>query len=296
MLRGKRKHYRLSVECPCTFTIIRGKEPEEMSPALTGLLQDISPEGLQFMADVLRHERLSIFNEFEKADDPLYKPNLLLLQFSLPAEDEVLSVLGKPQWWTQADLGEPFDYHIGMRFMGTKEAAVLRLGAYIEKHGNSRDLESYARKQKEENHRKALAEKTAAVPVSKYGVAGLPMRFRIVSGKDGKESRSVRALTRNLSVAGLCAGVETTQVDDLHMAFDQDPLMRNKILLEISIPGQTQPVSAIGEVRWVELSTSGDRYKYDAGIKFLRISDQDKYKIAQYIKDKPEARIMEKPA
>ena len=296
MLPGKRKYYRLSVASPCTFSIIRGKNPEEMSPPLSGILKDISLEGLQFMTDTLRHERLSIFNEFEKADDPLYKSNLLLVHFFLPNEDEPLAVRGKPQWWAQADLGEPFDYHIGIRFIRAKEADVLRLRNYIEKHGNSTDLEIYAQKRRQENQRKVLAEQTATVSVLKYGVAGLPMRFKIVSGQDGKESRFMKALTRNLSVAGLCAGVEAIHVDNLHMAFDRDPVKRNTILLEISIPGQIEPVTAAAEVRWFELSTSGDRYKYDVGIKFLRISDRDKYKIAQYIKDKPEARMKEEPA
>lgn len=296
MFPGKRKYYRLSIEVPCAFKIIKGKNPEEVSPPLKGVVKDVSLEGLQFVTDTLHHANLFIFNEFEKGQDPDFKPNFLLIKFFFPGEEEPFILYGMPRWWSEADLSESFDYQIGVRYMRARKEDLLRLKNSIDRHGDKEKLSIYAQKKQEDDEKKALADKIAQVPASKYGVAVLPMRYKIISGKDGKESRYRGGMTRNLSLSGLCAGVETMTIDNFHMAFDQDPLKRNTILLEITIPGQTQPVTTLGEARWFELSNSQDRYKYDVGIKFLKISERDKYKIAQYISHKPEARTGVKPA
>ena len=77
------------------------------------------------------------------------------------------------------------------------------------------------------------------------------------------------------------------EADGIHMVFNDTPLNRNTIQLEISIPTQ-QPFSVIGEVRWFERGSGGGKYNYNVGIKFLKISEKDIKTIVEFIQDKPE--------
>ena len=78
------------------------------------------------------------------------------------------------------------------------------------------------------------------------------MRFRIISAKDGKRSSLCRTTTHQVSLAGVNAEVTTMTVDNVDMVFDDTPMNRNKLEIEISIPGEVNPVTATGEVHWTE--------------------------------------------
>ncbi len=67
---GKRQHYRLPIQSPVAFKIIRGKNPDERTPPLNGMIKDISLGGLQFGTNTLNHGDLYIFNEFERTQRP----------------------------------------------------------------------------------------------------------------------------------------------------------------------------------------------------------------------------------
>ena len=287
MLPKKRTYYRLAVESPLVFKIIRGKNPEEMSPPLKGMVKDISVGGLQFGTNVVNHEKLFIFNEFEMRRDEEFKSNFLLLKFSLPGEEKPCIVYCQPQWYGQGDLVDPFEYNIGAKyFQGTKEDLV-RLRNYIQEHGDKNDLQTYVQKRKERERKEQLPGKIDGFLQQKYALASIPLRYKIISGQDGRQTRSQEAETRNISVSGLCARVEAMDIDDLHMVFDETPVKRNTIVLEIFIPGEEKPLPAIGEVRWFERAIAETRYHYNVGIRYLKIAEKDKHVIAKYIDDKP---------
>ena len=285
MVPGNRKHYRLSIKSPLAFKIIKGKNPEEKSPPFKGMLKDISLGGLQFGTNILNYKGLYVFNEFEMKQDLNFKPNLLLIKFTLPGEKDPFIVYCHPRWYSQGDLVDPFEYYIGARYIRITKADLLRISNYIRRHGDIEDLRKYYQKRKGEETKGKVQE----VEPQKYAVAVVPLRYRIISGQSRKQSRPKEAKTRNLSITGLCAMVETMDIDNLNMVFDDTPLKRNSILLEIFIPGQEKPLTAIGEVRWFERSKSSEsKYNYHVGIKFLKITEKDKSIIAEYIKDKPE--------
>ena len=280
---GKRQHYRLPIQGPVAFKIIRGKNPDERTPPLNGVIKNISLGGLQFGTNTLNHGELYIFNEFERIRDQAFKPNILLVRFSLPGEEEPFIIYCQPRWSDRGDLMDTYEFYIGVKFIKAKPEDLTRLQNYIRKHGNEEELKNFYQQKKEEDRRK----KTEEILIQKYVLAALPIRYQIISSKEGKKSRPINAVTRNLSAYGLCAQVEDMDTDDVHMVFNDTPLNRNTIQLEISIPKQ-QPFSVIGEVRWFERVSGEEKYKYNVGIKFLKISEKDIRTIVEFIRDKPE--------
>jgi c-di-GMP-binding flagellar brake protein YcgR len=284
---GKRKHYRLSLSTPAMFKIVSGKDPQEQSPALKGELKDISLGGIQFGTSVLRHEKLYIFNEFERKQGAGFKPNEILVKFSLPGEEKSFVLQCLPRWYAEGFLTDPHQYYIGAQYTRAKTGDGSRLRHFILTHGDREEVQKYAQKRKREESKSEFQSKVGP-QANKYARVTLPIRYRIVSEHTQKQSRTLSALAKNLSLNGLCAQVEAIEADDLHMVFDESPLKRNLIQLDLTVPGHKQPVTILGEVRWFERTASEDRYQYNVGIKFLKIAENDRLTIADYIKDKPE--------
>ena len=280
---GKRQHFRLPVQSPVAFKIIRGKNLDERTPPLSGMIKDISLGGLQFGTNTLNHEELYIFNEFERTKDRAFKPNLLLIKFSLPGEEKPFIIYCQPRWNDRGDLVDAYDFYIGVKFIKVKQEDLARLRDYIQTHSNEEELKNFYQQKKEEDRRK----KTEEILIQKYVLAAIPISYQIISSKEGKKSRPLNAVTRNLSAFGLCAQVEDMDVDGIHMVFNDTPLNRNSLQVEIVIPNQ-KPFSVIGEVRWFERISGEGKYNYNVGIKFLKISEKDVKTIVEFIKDKPE--------
>src|SRR4030042_187777 len=279
----KRQHYRLPVQSPVAFKIIRGRNSDERTPPLNGMIKDISLGGLQFGTNTLNHGDLYIFNEFERTRDRAFKPNLLLVRFSLPGEEKPFIIYCQPRWSDRGDLVDAYEFYIGVKFIKAKPEDLVRLRDYIKKHSHEEKQKNFYQQKKQETRRK----QTEEILIQKYVLAALPVRYQIISSKEGKRSRAINAVTRNLSAFGLCAQVEDMDADDIHMVFNDTPLNRNTIQIEISIPKQ-QPFSVIGEVRWFERISGQGKYNYNVGIKFLKISEKDIKTIVEFIKDKPE--------
>lgn len=287
MSTGKRKYYRLSLSTPAVFKIVSGKDPHEQSSPLKGEIKDISLGGIQFGTSVLREEKLCIFNEFERSHGAAFKPNEILIKFSLPGEKTPFVLQCRPRWYAEGFLTDPYQYYIGAQHTRAKTGDVSRLRHFILTHGDRDEVHKYAQKRKEEESRSALESKVGS-QANKYALVTLPIHYRIMSEHTHTQSRTLSALTKNLSLAGLCARVEAMEADELHMVFDESPLKRNMIQLELTVPGHKKPLSLLGEVRWFERTAGEDRYQYNVGIKFLKITEKDKLTIADYIKDKPE--------
>jgi hypothetical protein len=95
---GKRQHYRLAVEAPVAFKIIRGKNLHERNPHFSGMLKDISLGGLQFGTDTLSHDNVYIFNEFEKARDPAFQAQSFIDEVYSSGTRRTLCFIAKPVW------------------------------------------------------------------------------------------------------------------------------------------------------------------------------------------------------
>ena len=289
MLSERRDYYRLPVEGPMLFKIVKGEDPEEESPSYKGLLKDVSLGGVRFGTNRLNHGNKYIFAGPKERHAEEYKPQELLMHFSLPGEKGSFFSYCRPQWHDEADLADPFDYYVGAKYTRGRKADFLLMHSYIQKHADKEDLTKYSQRKKEIKKRKEESKFIIdASLLQKRAVAAVPLRYKIISYDKRKESRFEEAETHNLSLTGICAKVKDTDVDDLNMAFDKTPAMPNSIALEVGIPGQKGPVKALGEVRWSQKSALGSKYHFLVGIRFLRITERDKSIIADFIKDKPD--------
>ena len=292
MLSERRSFYRLTTEGPVRYKIVTGENSEGKSPSYKGLLKDVSLGGVRFGTNTLDHERLSIFDDYKKKQDKEYRPKELLMQFSFPGEKESFFSYCRPQWYDQADLADPFDYYVGAKYTRGRKADLLLMHSYIQKHGDKKELARYSQKKKEKKERENESKYTIDSNLQQKRVLStLPLRYKIISGEKKRQSRFEKAVTYNLSVTGFCAKVKNMDIDDLNMVFDKTPIMPNSTALEILIPGQTKPVTPLGEVRWFQKLPSVGNYNYLVGIRFLRIAERDKSIIADHIKDKPDEDI-----
>jgi len=85
------------------------------------------------------------------------------------------------------------------------------------------------------------------------------------------------SVTKNISQGGICfVGYELVHEQDI-------------IDLNVYLPGGSkEPVEAMGKVVWVKEFTIGDNPKnkrYDVGVEFTEISDQDSEKIETYMQE-----------
>jgi hypothetical protein len=135
------------------------------------------------------------------------------MKFSLPEQEEPFIIYCQPVWSNRGDIVDANEFYIGVKFAKVKPEDLVRLHEYIQFHSKEEELKKFYQ-QKEVATRK---KKTEEVMTPKYALAALPIRYQIISSREGKRSRLISAKTLNLSVFGLCAQVETIDVDGLHM-------------------------------------------------------------------------------
>ena len=93
---------------------------------------------------------------------------------------------------------------------------------------------------------------------------------------DKKESDSITMDSKNISVGGIrIILLEKTEIGSL-------------LELKFLLPESQKLISATGRVAWVEEFIVGDAKKaraYEAGIEFINISEEDRNKIGEYVRD-----------
>jgi len=283
---GKRKYYRLSVEAPCLIKITREGDSPEASSVFRGMLKDISFKGILLATDHLYCDGIPIFPPRKNPDDPKPEYSSLLVKFTLPLEKDPFVISCEPRWHDTADLGDPFEHHIGARITRISKPDLDRLKQYLRDHGDLIDLEQYLMTSSSTT---ITPEPPVNLKTSKFYEAVLPIRYRAISASNGRQSRYCRSTTQQISLSGVCIEAETMTIDDIDLVFDDTPVKRNTLEIAISIPGQAEPVLVVGEVHWAERFPSKDGYKYQVGIQFLRISPQHRRILAELIRGKPEA-------
>ena len=96
----------------------------------------------------------------------------------------------------------------------------------------------------------------------------------VAYSKTQPKSKEKQVYSKNISKGGICLIInEEVQVSDL-------------LELKIFLPRHEAPINVIGEVHWVRESIIGGTYggkKYDVGIEFKKISEQDVNEIEKYV-------------
>lgn len=137
-----------------------------------------------------------------------------------------------------------------------------------------------AKGQKKKNHQERQG--PVAEPRPRDGM-GLHMKYLVISGKDEmKISRSLEAKVEDLSLSGLVFQTPSMRVDDLHLSYDESPILRNKLTMEIDLPNRRK-VTAIGEVSWYERSFVSKEAFYHVGVAFKEMSPEDRSVLRDYL-------------
>jgi hypothetical protein len=111
----------------------------------------------------------------------------------------------------------------------------------------------------------------------------LPMKYLVISGRDEmKISRSIDGRVEDLSLTGLVFQTASMRVDNLHLSYDESPVVRNKLTMEIDLPGKRK-ITAMGEVSWYERSFVAKEQIYHIGVVFREISPEDREALKEYL-------------
>lgn len=115
------------------------------------------------------------------------------------------------------------------------------------------------------------------------GNMDLHMKYLVVSARDEmKLSRSLDARVEDLRLTGLVFKTHTMRVDDLHLSYDESPILRNRLTMEIDLPNHRK-VAAIGEVSWYERSFASKDPVYHVGVVFREMSQEDRNVLRDYL-------------
>jgi len=110
--------------------------------------------------------------------------------------------------------------------------------------------------------------------------SGVPVQYKFVSPDHFKVSpEPFEGVSVDLSLGGVQI-IGVLPSDEYIM-----PLLMQKIALVLSLklPGESDPVYAIGRVAWIDAIEGEDPKKYAVGLRFHEISGEDTDRILQYI-------------
>lgn len=112
------------------------------------------------------------------------------------------------------------------------------------------------------------------MPEEKRRFVRLNVLTDIVYTKRQAPEKEKLSLAKNISMGGICLIV-------------YEELKKSDMLdLKIFLPEDKTPISAAGRVDWVKEFLIGDAYKgrrFDVGIEFIEISEENKNKINKYV-------------
>lgn len=106
--------------------------------------------------------------------------------------------------------------------------------------------------------------------------SSLPVRFAIVSqtsGGDLRRSRTITAVTTDLSRSGLALVTGVIQVDNFHVSLSADMTARQYLAIELELPERTILIEGL-PLRYERRKSGGGNYV--VGVKILRMSDEDR--------------------
>ncbi|HWQ36420.1 MAG TPA: PilZ domain-containing protein [Blastocatellia bacterium] len=115
--------------------------------------------------------------------------------------------------------------------------------------------------------------------------SALPVRFsivRLLSAAQSRRSRSISAITTDLSLSGLALETSVIQVDNFHVSLSSD--MTSKQFLEIELDLPDRRIRIEGQPLRYERRNSGTG-NYVVGVKIISMSPEDWQTYEEYLKE-----------
>ena len=112
----------------------------------------------------------------------------------------------------------------------------------------------------------------------------VPMRFNLISGEDRRHfTRFYRTRLLDIGLGGVSVLTPTLRLDGLHFFYDLIPTVRNRIMMQIHLPNQMDPVTALGYAIQGRIVRAKGRRAYMVGIHFLQISEAHGQRLRAFI-------------
>jgi len=110
------------------------------------------------------------------------------------------------------------------------------------------------------------------------------VRYRVIDGSDPDHvSSTKRSYVINIGGGGVLLKANELEVDGLHISYGDNTDVQNWIALEIDLfPGRSS-VKALGQVVWYQRTTNDEEYRYDIGIEFRKIREEDRQIIIDFV-------------
>jgi len=110
------------------------------------------------------------------------------------------------------------------------------------------------------------------------------VRYRVIDGSNPDHvSTTKRSYVINVGGGGVLLKANELEVDGLHISYGDSGEIQNWIALEIDLlPGRSS-VQALGQVVWYQRATNDEEYRYDIGIEFRKIREEDRQTIIDFV-------------
>jgi hypothetical protein len=137
-----------------------------------------------------------------------------------------------------------------------------------------------ARKKKEQEKETKVRKPRVS---TKYRDSNVSFKYLVISGRDEmKISQSGSGTLEDITMTGLIFRTKTVHVDEIHISYDESPVIRNRLTLEIDLPGSGK-VTVMGVVSWYERSLTARDQIYHVGVTFMEISPEDREALRGYL-------------
>jgi hypothetical protein len=100
------------------------------------------------------------------------------------------------------------------------------------------------------------------------------MRFSLISGEDRRRiSKFYTTRLWDIGLGGVSILTPRLKLDNIHFFYDAIRTVRNQIMMQISLPGQDAPITALGYAAQGRVVNLKGRQACLVGIHFLQISE-----------------------
>ena len=109
----------------------------------------------------------------------------------------------------------------------------------------------------------------------------IQVKYNLVKDQGEGDTATNKASSQSVSGGGLFLELPYLEPGEVEGLLKGE----KKLSLQIHIPNLAQPIKALGQVMWMEGKKEGERYFYCAGVSFVRIDEDDRDEIINYIID-----------
>lgn len=110
------------------------------------------------------------------------------------------------------------------------------------------------------------------------------MRFALISGEDRRKvSKFYRTTLWDIGLGGVSIISPVLKLDGIHFFYNVIPTVRNQIMMQICLPGQNDPLVALGYAVQGRVVRIKGKKAYLIGIHFLQINEQQGQRLRNFI-------------